>query len=113
VPEAKGFRGRRRPRSEDAVSLGAIVDGLMREEVFSRGMPIAHLASRWAEIVGERMAAETAPASLEGGVLTVEVSSGPWGAQARFLHAEIRRKADEALADERVERVRFVVRNPR
>ena len=61
MPDAKGFGGRKRPRSDDAVSLGDIVDGLMREQVFSRGMPVAQLASRWPEIVGERLAGETAP----------------------------------------------------
>ena len=66
----------------------------MREQVFSRGMPVAQLAARWPEIVGERLAAETAPAALDEGILTVEVSTGPWGAQATFLHEEIRRKAD-------------------
>jgi predicted nucleic acid-binding Zn ribbon protein len=113
MPDAKGFHGRPRPRSDDAVSLGDIVDGLMREQVFSRGMPVAELASRWREIVGERLAAETAPAALDDDVLTVEVSSGPWGAQAKFLHEEIKRKADEALGGGRVARVRIVVRNPR
>ncbi len=113
MPDAKGFSGRTRPRSTDAVSLGDIVDGLMRERVFSRGMPVAELASRWPELVGERLATETAPAALDEGVLTVQVSTGPWGAQATFLHEEIRRKADEALGGGRVERVRIVVRNPR
>ena len=113
MPEAKGFGGRRRPRSNEAASLGEIVDGLMREEAFSRGMPIAQLASRWPEIVGPHLAAETAPASLDDGTLTVEVSTGPWGAQANFLHEEIRRKADEALDSERIDKVRIVVRKSR
>jgi len=113
MPDAKGFNGRSRPRSGDPIALGEIVDGLMRERVFSRGMPVAQLASRWPEIVGKRLAAETAPAALEDGVLTVEVSSGPWGAQAKFLHEEIKRKADEALGGGRIAHVRIVVRNPR
>ena len=46
MPDAKGFGGRKRPRSEEAVELGEIVDGLLREQVFSRGMPVARLASR-------------------------------------------------------------------
>ncbi len=75
----------RGPRTGDTVQLGDIVDGLMREEVFSRGIPIAELASKWPQIVGERLAAETAPASLEGVLLTVSATNGPWGAQARFL----------------------------
>ena len=85
MPEAKGFGGRKERRSEDAVSIGSIVDDLMRREVFSRGMPVAELASKWPSIVGERLAAETAPVAFEGGVLTVGVSTGPWGAQATFL----------------------------
>ncbi|MDH4111732.1 MAG: DUF721 domain-containing protein [Actinomycetota bacterium] len=113
MPDAKGFGGRTRPRSDDVFSLADIVDGLMREEVFSRGMPVAQLAARWPEIVGERLARETAPAAVEHGVLTVEVSTGPWGAQATFLHEEIRRKADEALDGVTVTKVRVVVRNRR
>ena len=46
MPESKGFRPYRRERSDDVVSIGDIVDGLMRDEVFSRGMPVAELASR-------------------------------------------------------------------
>ncbi|MGZ8630258.1 MAG: DUF721 domain-containing protein [Actinomycetota bacterium] len=120
MPDAKGFGGRKRPRSDDSVSLGEIVDGLLHEQVFSRGMPIAQLASRWPEVVGERLSAETAPVALEDGVLTIGVSTGPWGAQAKFLHEEIRRKADEALGGNAVRQVRVVVqdregeqRNPR
>jgi hypothetical protein len=113
MPDAKGFGGRRRSRSDEPATLGEIVDGLMAEEVFSRGMPVARLASRWPEIVGERMAAETSPAAFENGVLTVEALTGPWGAQAQFLHEEIRRRADETLGGDQVHRVRFVVRNPR
>lgn len=99
-------------RSRDPVTLADIVDGLLAEEVFSRGIPVAELASRWPEIVGPRLAAATEPMSLEAGVLTVGASTGPWGAQARFLHEEIRRKADEALGGSRVKMIKIVVRNP-
>lgn len=113
MPTAKGWRSRRDPRSADPVQIGEIVEGLMREEVFSRGIPVAELASTWPRIVGERLAAETAPASLEGGVLTVSATNGPWGAQARFLHEQIRAKANQALGSEVIATVRIVVRNSR
>jgi hypothetical protein len=45
-------------------------------------------------------------------VLTVGVSSGPWGAQATFLQTEILRKADEALGGDSLSSVRIIVRNP-
>ena len=61
MPNAKGWRSRRDERSGDAIRLGDIVDGLMHEEVFSRGIPIAELASKWRQIVGDRLAAETVP----------------------------------------------------
>ena len=57
------------------------------------------------------MAAATTPMALEEGVLTVGVSNGPWGAQARFLQDEIRKKADEALGGDRITSIRIVVRN--
>jgi predicted nucleic acid-binding Zn ribbon protein len=113
MPNAKGWRTRRDPRTSDAVQIGEIVDGLMREEVFSRGIPVAELAMKWPAIVGERLAGETAPASLEGGVLTVSATNGPWGAQARFLQEQIRLKANEALGSEVIGTVRVVVRNSR
>jgi hypothetical protein len=110
VPHSTGWRARKDPRSADAAPIGEIVDGLLAEELFARGLPIGRLAAMWPQIVGERLAAETAPASLEAGVLTVEVSNGPWGAQATFLHEEIRRRADEALGGGRIERVHIAVK---
>ena len=113
MPNAKGWRSRRDERTGEVISLGDVVDGLMREEVFSRGIPIAELASKWPQIVGERLAAETAPTTLEGTVLTVSATNGPWGAQARFLHEQIRLKANQALGSDVIATVRIVVRNSR
>ncbi len=113
MPHAKGWRTRRDPRSTDAIPIGEIVQGLLREETFSRGMPIAQLAVAWPRIVGDRIAAETAPVSLEAGVLVVSATDGPWGAQARFLNEQIRRNANDALGSEAVASVRVVVRNSR
>lgn len=110
MPHAKGFGGRKDGRSRELVSIGDVVDGLLAEEVFSRGMPIAQLASTWQQLLGERLGAETSPLSLEAGVLTVGVSNGPWGAQARFLHEEIRRRADEALGGDKVRSIQIVIR---
>lgn len=113
MPHSKGFARRKDARSGDPVSLGDIVDGLMAEEVFSRGMPLAELTSRWPTIVGERLARETSPLTFESGVLTVGASNGPWGAQARFLHEAIRTRADEALSSHTVRAVKIVVRPAR
>jgi hypothetical protein len=113
MPHSKGFRRRNGDPSSEPVELGDVIDGLMSEQLFARGMPVAKLAADWASVVGDRLAVETAPAALESGVLTVTATSGPWGAQARFLHEEIRRRADEALGGGRIAAIRIVVRNRR
>jgi predicted nucleic acid-binding Zn ribbon protein len=113
MPSAKGLPRRKDGPSKDGVELGEVIDNLLSEQVFARGMPVAQLAAAWTSIVGERLASETAPASLDAGVLTVTATSGPWGAQARFLHEEIRRRADEALGDNQITAIRIVVRNRR
>jgi hypothetical protein len=109
MPHSKGFGRRSDRRTDDLVAIGDVVDALMEEDVFSRGMPIATLARRWPELVGERLARATQPASLEGGVLLVRASDGPWGAQARYLAEEIRERADLALGAGSVRSVRVVV----
>ena len=109
MPHSKGFAHRKDGRSDDPVSIGDVVDRLMQEGVFSRGMPIATLMSRWPELVGERLAGATEPVSLERGTLLVRASDGPWGAQATFLADAIRAKADEALGGGQIRSVRVVV----
>jgi hypothetical protein len=110
MPHSKGWRNRKDERTPDGNTIGEIVDGLMRERTFARGVPIGHLSADWPSVVGPRLAAESAPVSLESGVLVVAASDGPWGAQVRFLASEIRNKANAALGSNQVTRVHVVVR---
>jgi hypothetical protein len=110
MPHSKGWRYRKDERTVHETPIGAIVDGLMRERAFARGVPIGRLANDWASVVGERLAAESAPVSLDGGILVVSATAGPYGAQVRFLGEEIRKKANRALGTDEVKRVQVVVR---
>jgi predicted nucleic acid-binding Zn ribbon protein len=110
MPHSKGWRRRQDERTLEETPLGRVLDGLLREQLFARGMPIGRLAAAWTSVVGPRLAAETAPVTLEQGVLVVAASTGPWGAQARFLADEIRKRANETLSGDRVKRVQVVVR---
>jgi len=109
MPHSTGWERRRDARSHEPAAIGDVVDGLLREEAFARGLVVGRLASIWSDVVGERLGARTAPTSLEGGVLTVSASDPVWGAQARFLHDEIRRKVDERLGSGAVRDVRIVI----
>ena len=111
MPHSKGFRHRRDERTLHETPIGEVVDGLLKERTFARGMPIGQLASGWADVVGPRLAAESAPLSLERGVLVVSATTGPWGAQVQFLADQIRVRADEALGGGSVAAVRVVVRS--
>jgi hypothetical protein len=113
MPHSTGWRRRKDERTLQATPIGTIVDGLMRERAFARGVPIGRLASDWAAVVGERLAAESAPLSLDGGVLVIAVTGGPWGAQVRFLAGEIRTKVNAVLGSQEVVRVQVVVRDGR
>lgn len=109
MPHSKGFRGREE-RSPEAVPLGKIVDGLMTRREFRAGSGIGKLMGHWEKVVGERLAAETVPAALEGGTLVIAASSGAWAAQVRFLSTEVREKANRLLDSREVQQVRVTVR---
>ena len=109
-PSSPGSKPLREPdRSREAATISEIVGALLAQPVLAQGVKVGNLARSWAEVVGERLAAETAPTRLERGTLTVAASSGPWGVQAKFLAEEIRRRANEVLGDARVDRVVVVV----
>jgi hypothetical protein len=98
-----------RQRSAEPEALGEVVAGLMRDRVLAGGLRVGRLARTWPDVVGGRLAAETAPVRLDGGILVVAATDGPWGAQARFLAEEIRKQANRALGEEAVKRVHVVV----
>jgi len=98
-------------RRREPSPVGDVVAGLLGRRPFAAGMMVGRLARGWADVVGERLAGETSPASLEAGVLTVSATSGPWGAQAQFLADEIKGRANEALGGDVIKRVRVIVRS--
>ena len=110
MPHSKGFRSRKDERSLYESRLGDVVDALLNEPAFARGKAIGRLAARWTDVVGPRLAAESAPVSLDQGVLVVAATTGPWGAQVRFLADQIRRRAEDAIGAGSVARVHVVIR---
>jgi predicted nucleic acid-binding Zn ribbon protein len=111
MPSSKGWKTRADERTMRDTPIGSIVDELLvRERAFARGLPIGRLAAEWDEVVGPRLGSQSAPVSLDGGVLVVAASSGPWGAQVRFMTEEIRRRANERLGADVVAKVQVTVR---
>lgn len=111
MPHSKGWRSRKDERTLYETPIGEIVDGLLREKAFAQGMPIGQLAADWSAVVGPRLGAESAPVSLDRGILVVAATTGPWGAQVRFLADQIRERANGAIGEGSVQTVRVVVRS--
>ena len=109
-PSSPGFRGKRPPSAgPGGAQVGEVLSELFQRRPWGSGVAIGELARTWADVVGERLAEETSPAGLEGGVLLVRATSAAWAAQVRFLTEEIRQRADSALGGNAVKGVRIIV----
>lgn len=96
-------------RSGEAEGLGSVLDGLLRERPWRGGMLLGDLARRWAEVVGDRLAEESMPASIDQDVLTVKASSAAWATQIGFLAHEIAKRSNDLLGRPLVASVRVLV----
>ncbi len=91
--------------------IGSVLDGLLATAgPWQAGLATGELGRRWADVVGDPLATETAPGGLDArGVLTVQASSAAWAAQLRFLRDRIAANANEVLGRPAVVDVRVVV----
>jgi predicted nucleic acid-binding Zn ribbon protein len=87
-------------------SLDRLVRGLGGESVDTVG----GVFGRWAEIVGDNVAAHTRPLSLRGGALHVGVDDPAWAPELRFQEARILARLVEVLGPVEVTRIEVRVR---
>ena len=74
------------------------------------GPALVDLIRRWPEVVGDHLAAHCKPVSLRHGVLTIAAAEAAWGAQLRWLEADLRRRLDDVLGPAAVTRIAVRVR---
>ena len=74
------------------------------------GPALVDLIRRWPEVVGPPIAAHSKPLSLRSGTLTVAADEAAWGAQLRWLEADLLRRLEEACGPGVVTRVAVRVR---
>ncbi|MGH2691850.1 MAG: DUF721 domain-containing protein [Actinomycetota bacterium] len=97
-------------KSGEPSGIGSVIRGLLGAPRLRRGVSLGRLSRAWTTVVGEPLASETQPLSLDEAGLVIGASSPAWGAQVRFLAEDIRIRASEALDGEVVGPVRVVVR---
>ncbi len=100
--------GGEQARGPDA-GIGAVLRQALSQPRMRRGLSLGKLVRSWDEVMGPRLARETAPVALDGGALVVAASTAAWGAQVRFLAREVAHRANETLGAEEVTTVRVTV----
>lgn len=89
--------------------IGGVVRRILGDRRMRSGIALGRLTRAWADVVGDQLAAQTAPRTLQAGTLVVAAVSSGWGSQVRFLAPEIRRRANETLHADVVRTVRVTV----
>jgi len=102
--------GRGRPRREDPQPLASAIGGLLGARGWEQRAAMGSVFGRWAEIVGQDVAAHTRPDSFADGELAVTADSTAWATQVRLLAPVLVRRLNAELGDGSVRRVR--VRGP-
>jgi len=94
----------------DPKRVGRVLDSYIADRGWQVSVSIHTLLERWADIVGESVAAHSTPESYESGVLVVRTDSTTWATQLRTIASQIVAKLNEAVGDGSVTRVE--VRGP-
>ena len=100
----------RRLRREDPQPLASAIGGLLGSRGWEQQAAMGSVFGRWAEIVGQDVAAHTRPDSFADGELAVTADSTAWATQVRLLAPVLVRRLNAELGDGSVRRVR--VRGP-
>lgn len=88
---------RERPHDEEPVSLAVSLDRLSRSLGAPSGRALETVFARWADVVGEAVAAHVRPVSLRSGALVVAADDPAWASEVRWLAADLlARLADSA-----------------
>jgi predicted nucleic acid-binding Zn ribbon protein len=86
-----------------------VLEGLLGQRPWAAGISLGELGRSWDSVVGQRLAQETAPIALEGGILLIKASGSAWATQVRFLSDDVRRRANEVLGGGSIRDVRVTV----
>ncbi|HJV09463.1 MAG TPA: DUF721 domain-containing protein [Acidimicrobiales bacterium] len=74
------------------------------------GPALVDLLQRWPEVVGPSLAAHCRPLTLRETTLTIAADEAAWGAQLRWLEADLIRRLDQAVGAGTVTRIAVRIR---
>jgi predicted nucleic acid-binding Zn ribbon protein len=85
--------------------VGESLDGVVRKLGVARAAAIDVVFARWAEVVGDAVAAHAQPTVLRRGTLVVAVDDPAWATELRFLATDIARRCCELAGPDAVSRI--------
>jgi len=99
-----------RQRRDDPGLLAGAIDGLLDTRGWQERAAMGSVFGRWAEIVGQDLAAHTRPDTFADGELAVIADSTAWATQVRLLASVLVARLNAELGQGTVRRVK--VRGP-
>lgn len=93
-----GMRKKKETEQQERVELGEpqkinnILNELIENRDWRKGIAEGNLFSDWREIVGEEIADHSTPITLYEGKLTIQTTSTAWSTQLRLMNDELLRK---------------------
>jgi predicted nucleic acid-binding Zn ribbon protein len=94
-------------RGGDPTRLGDALGAFLRKHGLDEEVAGQEAVERWAEVVGERIAAAARPTGMARGVLYVEVRSSAWMSELSTMRREILSRLNAGRKEGRVERIVF------
>ena len=106
VRKKKEFVAEERSDLNEPQKISNILDELIENRDWRKGIAEGNLFSDWREIVGTEIADHSTPITLYEGKLTIQTTSTAWSTQLRLMNDEllkkIRQSAPGAVVDELV-----------
>ena len=83
----------------DPKPAGRVLDSYISDRGWEVSVSIHTLLDRWADVVGEQVAAHSTPETYDAGVVVVRTDSTAWATQLRTIAPQIVAKLNEAVGD--------------
>ena len=96
-------------RLQPPSTVGAALEGFITRQGWGDRLRGSRVFDRWADIVGEALAARCEPVRVAGGTLVVRAESQVWATQLHYLTPDLLRSAAEVLGPGTVREIRVVV----
>lgn len=97
------------PAEKNPKSIDKILPAVIRNLGIEQKMEEVSLRSRWREVVGDVIAAQSRPLDIRGGILFIAVGNNVWMHEMRFQRTRIMEKIKYRFPGLKVKEIRLVI----